>query len=227
MRLAQTYYWRVDTVLEDGTRVAGPVWHFTTEFIETPGVVITHSTIPNCRYLGSPAIARLPDGTYIASHDFFGSCTPPGTQTAVFESRDGGRNWVQISLVEKQFWSSLFYHEGALYLMGTNGSGKQYCVIRRSDDGGHTWTTPTDSSNGLLFADRRYHTAPVPVTIHGGRIWRAMEDRADPGKWPEYYRAFMMSAPVGADLLNAASWTSTNRLSYHEDQWPGAGWLDR
>ena len=39
-------------------------------------------------------------------------------------------------------------------------------VIRRSDDGGLTWTTPEDSQSGLLLVGNRFHCAPVPVVIH-------------------------------------------------------------
>ena len=39
-----------------------------------------------------------------------------------------------------------------------------------------------------------------------------------PGGWGGHFRVFVMSAPVGADLLKADSWTSTNRLGR------GTGW---
>jgi len=48
---------------------------------------------------------------------------------------------------------------------------------------------------------------PVPVLVHGGRIWRAMEDAAGGTQWGKRYRAMMMSTPADADLLNAKSWT--------------------
>lgn len=37
-----------------------------------PGVIIDHSPASSGRYVGSPSLAVLPDGTYVASHDFFG-----------------------------------------------------------------------------------------------------------------------------------------------------------
>ncbi len=55
-----------------------------------------------------------------------------------------------------------------------------------------------------------------------------MEDTTDPNRWGLPFRAFMMSAPVNADLLDAASWTCTNRLA-GERQWLGGkfgGWLE-
>ena len=84
------------------------------------------------------------------------------------------------------------------------------CVIRRSTDGGRTWTEPTDAGHGLLHGAGAYHCAPVPVVIHNTRIWRAMEERAGP-QWGSF-KAFVMSAPHDSDLLDASNWTSTNRI---------------
>jgi len=220
--LYKTYFWRIDTIVDGGGIVTGPVWSFTTEYINIPGVVIDASPDPATTYLGSPSIAVLPDGTYVASHDLFGSSK---TITDVFRSSDRGRTWTKISRINGQWWSTLFWHNGVLYIMGTSAEyGK--CYIRKSTDGGYTWTTPTTSSNGILFNETPYHCAPVPVVIHNGRIWRAMEDAKDSGGWGDHFRSFMMSAPVDADILNASSWTSTNRLSHDKTSWLGNGWLE-
>ncbi|MFN7928413.1 MAG: hypothetical protein U0Y68_10785 [Blastocatellia bacterium] len=47
-------------------------------------------------------------------------------------------------------------------------------------------------------------------------------------KWGERFRAFMMSAPVDADLLKASSWTSSNRLARDPAWLDGkfGGWLE-
>ena len=103
--------------------------------------------------------------------------------------------------------------------MGTSAE-YGHCVIRRSADGGKTWTCPDSPDSGLLFADGPYHSAPVLVLIHRGRIWRGMEDAQGPGNWGSHFRAFMMSAPLDADLLKSSSWTSTNRLGRNP------AWLD-
>ncbi len=194
-----------------------------TDHSRVPGVVIDYSPAQSGRYIGSPSLAVLSSGSYVASHDYFGPATKEN-RTAIFRSDDSGKTWRRLTEFDGQFWSSLFVHKGVLYIMGTAG---QYggAVIRRSADGGLTWTTPEDSRSGQLFAEGQYHCAPVPVVVHNGRIWRAMEDRNPPEGWGSNFRSFVMSAPVDADLLNADSWTSSNRLRF-EPTWPGRAWLE-
>jgi hypothetical protein len=192
-----------------------------------PGVVIDHRAASTKIYIGSPALAVLPDGRYVASHDEFGPGSASRTRAVsfVFESVDRGLSWKQIARIDGAFWSSLFVHNGALYLMGTD---KEYgrIVIRRSADGGRTWTDPIDSKTGRLTDDDRYHCAPVPVVVHNGHILRAMEDAKDPGTWGYHFRSFVISAPADADLLDAESWTKTPPLSHDEKTWKGKGWLE-
>ncbi|RYD46027.1 MAG: hypothetical protein EOP85_08240, partial [Verrucomicrobiaceae bacterium] len=165
----------------------------------------------------------LPDGSYLVSNDNFGGGNPARTQ--IYRSTDQGATWTYRSEVNA-FWSSLFVHGGAIYLLGTSGEYGNL-VIRRSTDAGATWTTPANSATGLLRSGG-YHTAPMPVIVHNGRIWRAFEDTAGGNGWPRHFRAFLMSAPVGADLLNAASWTFTSSMA-SSNTWVGGkfnGWLE-
>ncbi len=188
-----------------------------------PGVVIDHRPAKTGTYLGSPSIAAMSDGSYIVSHDFYGPATKED-QTVIFRSGDAGRTWEKLTDFYGQYWSTIFLHREALYIIGTsihNG----HIVIRRSADGGLTWTTPEDRSTGLLAADGKYHCAPVPVTVHRGRIWRAMEDRYPLTGQGSNLRTFVMSAPVDADLLKADSWTMSNRLEF-DQAWPGTAWLE-
>jgi hypothetical protein len=206
-----------------------------------PGVVIDHQPAASGKYVGSPSIVVLPGGDYVASHDVFGpkSTYRERALTRVFRSTDRGKTWTHLSDIHGQLWSTLFVHRGALYLMGTFARYHDV-VIRRSINGGRTWTEPDDAETGRLLTGKSggkgtvpsplrenrdsprgsFHCAPVPVVVHAGRLWRAMEDSTDTGRWGLPFRAFVMSAPVEADLLRAKSWTSTNRL-------PGdAKWLD-
>lgn len=44
----------------------------TQDFSRVPGTIIAHSPASTGVYYGSPAIARLPDSSYLALHDIFG-----------------------------------------------------------------------------------------------------------------------------------------------------------
>ncbi len=183
-------------------------------------------------YLGSPSIVRLQDGALLASHDYFGLAGCPKNHegeeslTSIYRSEDDGATWQNITHIMNCYWSSLFTHAGALYILGTS---QQYgsIVIRRSDDGGYTWTHPADASSGLLFRGGayheppNYHCAPVPVLAHEGRLYRAFED-CDPPGWGNF-QACVISAPVDADLLEAGSWTMSNKLPF-DQSWIPPGW---
>jgi len=175
-----------------------------------PGVVVDHIAANTGVYVGSPSIAVLTNGDYVASHDHFGpkSTEQKQAMTAVFRSADRGRSWKKISEVNGAFWSSLFVHRGALFLLGADRHHGNV-VIRRSTDGGRTWSTPSDDKAGLLRADGEYHCAPVPVIEHAGRLWRAFEWRHPPVAWGINYRAGILSAPADADLLDASNWTAS------------------
>ena len=183
-------------------------------------------------YLGSPSIVRLPDGALLASHDYFGLAGCPKNHeseeslTSIYRSEDDGASWVNITHIMNCYWSSLFLHGGALYIFGAS---QQYgsIVIRRSEDGGFTWTHPQDEASGILVrggyhrTPPNYHCAPVPVVVHEGRIYKAFED-CDPPVWGNF-QASVISAPADADLLDAANWTLSNKLPFDLD-WLPDGW---
>lgn len=174
-------------------RVSGP----------PPGTVVFASPETGRVSCASPSIAILPDGTYLVSHDTAG-------RTLVHRSADRGATWQPLAEVRDQKWSTLFLHRGALHLIGVAAKSGAM-IIRRSTDSGRTWTEPTDAKHGLL-AEGKYHCAPTPVVVHGGRIWRAFE-QFSPTLPVRTFRAFMLSAPEDADLLEAASWTRSNSLT--------------
>jgi hypothetical protein len=162
----------------------------------------------------------------VAPHDIFGPGSTYNT-VKVFTSPDKGATWRETARIKGQFWSNLFVHKGALYLMGTSKK-YGYLVIRRSTDNGRTWTVPSDDTSGLLLADAKYIPGPMPVVCHNGRIWRAALDRMGGRRWGEWGRAFMMSAPLESDLLRADSWQCSNRLGYDRRYLEGrfGGWLE-
>lgn len=104
-------------------------------------------------------------------------------------------------------------------------------AIQRSDDGGHAWTEPRDARSGMLLKGA-YHSCPVPVLIHGGRLWRALEkvEEKGSGKTPSEresrYRAMMSSVSLDADWLHAENWTFSDPVSFPFDHWQGLGWLE-
>lgn len=174
-----------------------------------PGTIVAFKEASSKSYIGSPSLCVLPNGSYLASHDFFGKQTPED-QTIIYQSNDKGKTWKQIAQLQ-QFWGELFVHENAVYLIGPIKANDNF-VIRKSTDGGHTWTNPTDENNGLILKGK-YHCAPTPVVAHNGRLWRALEDASTPQKWPGLYKAMAISAPLNANLLEAKNWTATNRLA--------------
>jgi hypothetical protein len=183
-------------------------------------------------YLGSPSVVRLPDGALVVSHDYYGKGCPRNHEseeslTSIYRSTDDGASWLNVTHIMNCYWSSLFEHAGALYILGTS---QQYgsIVIRRSDDGGFTWTHPTDPENGWLFAGGyyhdgpNYHCAPVAVTVHDGRIYKAFED-CTPCVWGTGFQACVISAPIEADLLDANNWTMSNKVPF-DPAWVPKEW---
>ena len=193
-----------------------------------PGVVIHHSYAATGLHIGSPSLVLLPDGAYLASHDLFGPASQEHILATgrIYRSRDRGASWQHLADLKGFFWQNLFVHRGKVHALGLDRHhGK--LVIRRSDDGGRTWSEPTDATSGVIAAGQ-WHTAPVPVIEAGGRLWRAVEDAEGGTKWGERYRARMISAPLGADLLRADSWTISNPLA-RDPTWLGGNfraWLE-
>ena len=193
-------------------------------FQHVAGCVIHHVAASTQQYVGCPSIAILADGTYISSHSYFG----PGaanTDSSVYASTDGGETWERIAELHGQIWSNLFCHREALYIMGTDhcdrfgGRLNGRMVIRRSTDGGHNWTEPVDKNTGLLSDGDGYHTAPVPIVVHRGRVWRAMEYAPVPERI--HWRSLVLSAPEEADLLVRENWTTSEMMEHagSRSQW--------
>lgn len=198
-------------------------------FEKPPGIIITHQPASSGKYIGSPSICIRGNGEYIASHDFFGPGAMERKQgvTVLFKSTNKGRSWEKISTIQGQFWSNLYESQGVLYLMGTD---KEYgnFILRKSTDGGYNWTEPSDEHSGLIFAGK-YHTAPMPVLIHNGYLWRAVEeiDKNQKG-WGKMFMSSMFSIPLNADMLKASNWRKTNSLPYDSTYLKGEfmAWLE-
>jgi hypothetical protein len=196
--------------------------------IDELGTVLAHSKASTKTYLGGPSIVILPDGTYVASHSLFGPESPSkkadAEKVTVYHSKNKGKSWKAVARLKNIYWANLFYHKENLYIMGAS---KAYgdLVIKKSSDGGKTWTEPTDKKHGLLRNDFEYHSAPVPMVEKNGRIYRAVEVRSPASGWGINFETLIVSAPVDADLLDADSWTTSNRLHYNQE-WIGSAWLE-
>lgn len=205
--------------------------HSSRERVDTskaPGVVIAHYPKSTGKYVGSPGIAIVGSGVYLAKHDEFGpgSTEHSSAITQLFRSENAGTTWRHTHTFDGLFWASIFTLDDAVYLLGTDKHHGNV-VIFRSLDVGKSWTKPTDAEHGVLRGGEN-HTAPVPVVIHNGRVWRAMEDAGSGTVWGQRYRAMMMSAPVNANLLKASSWTFSKPIA-RKSEWLGGkfnAWLE-
>ncbi len=171
-----------------------------------PGVVVGYEPSPslwdrlfgNARYTASPSIVVLPNGDYLIGHNIFGSGSGADVsgETRLYLSSDQGATWTRLSNLMDMKRGSLFVHQEAVYVWGfRNNSGD--ILLYRSDDHGESWTTPSNASTGLL-REGNFGGTPFNPVVHGGRIWVAQSGSR------------IMSAPVGANLLAASSWTLTN-----------------
>src|SRR5690606_12842235 len=123
--------------------------------------------------------------------------------------------WEPSATIKGLFWSNLFAHQGSLWQIGTTKHHGDL-VILQSQDEGVTWSQPSRPEKGLL-RQGEYHTAPMPMVEHNGRLWRAVEEAGGGKKWGIRYRAMMMSAPLNANLLDASAWEFTPYLDGNTD----------
>ncbi len=190
---------------------------------KVPGTVVTHLPATSEHYLGSPCIVIMPNGKYVVSYDInsWDKSVPLYDKTVIFESSNKGKTWTKLTELMTQHWSTLFYHNNSLYIIGTYAKNNN-AHIQKSLDGGKTWTSPHNENTGVL-AVGEYHCASVPVIVYNGRIWRAFEvQRPGSGR-----QSVMFSAPADADLLERSNWTFSNILDFNNSWLTGAnGWIE-
>ncbi len=177
-------------------------------FPKNAGTVIFESEYdPIQKKVASPSIVILENGDYLVSHDF-------DRGTSVHISKDKGETWSLLSRVSPLIWANIFEHKGHVYLMGTS-KGWGNIVVYRSDDQGKTWSDPKDKNTGIL-AEGLFHTAPVPIVKHNGKIWRAYEEAFYRDERRDFH-ALVICADEEADLLKASSWKRTNSIRFDEE----------
>jgi hypothetical protein len=195
-----------------------------TQFPMVPGVPVVHSPKSSGVYRGTPSIAMIPNGNIVVSNDIFGTDAEGKSwpnRTDIFISRDKGLTWTFKTSINGAVWSGLFFHNNKLYLIGGDSGNGGNFVIRSSSDQGSTWSAPT------VLIPGGCHGSSTPVLIANNRIYKAYEHHFEDtnGKWMSGNRSFIISAPVNADLMNAANWTVTNEIA--KPAWlDGTGWLE-
>ena len=167
------------------------------------------------RFLCSPSLARLPDGTLVAGMDLYGNHMPQNL-TLLFSSDDDGKTWRYLNDLYPFYWGSLFTHKGVLYILGlTTEYGN--LQIASSKDGGHTWSRPTVLFYGsnLLCKNGGMHRAPMHVFLHEGRLWTTCEY----GCWEKgSHLPAVLSIGEDEDLMVASNWALTGFLPF-EGAW--------
>ncbi len=203
-----------------------------------PGVAIAYSPPSSAIYLGSPALLRCPDGSLLATHDYYGGGSTSGTtgQTFLFRSSNEGITWSPLGEIRQLtapgpdddgvFWNSLFRVGNSIYSTGAE-SGAGDLVIRRSDDNGASWTQVGATTGRLIVStDGRTHACGVLTVQHAGRIWSAVEHPLS-GTFGDT-RITLRGAAETANLLDPAVWQTSNGLT-RNTAWLGGtfkGWLE-
>ena len=208
------------------------------EVSAVPGSIINFWDPDFDQYIGDPSIVILPNGDYIASHDGFG---PAHTAqiTYVYRSTDQGDTWAPYgndptdeNRLVGQSQSTLFVNGTDLYSLGIAADvgaspAGDWLSIRKSIDGGLSWTEPDSPINGRLDALSSgvgYSGGAATVLVHNGRVWRSFEDvTSAAGVHAQNWSSFVMSAPVGSDLLDSSNWTRSSGYLLDQGTYPTKG----
>ncbi len=189
---------------------------------EAPGTVVNYlHPDDECyaysgRSLCSPSIVKLPSGALLASMDVF-ALKAPQNLTLIYRSDDRGKSWSFVTELMPCFWGKLFYHRNALYMLATSTEYGDL-LIGKSIDEGRTWSRPvTIMTGGGNWIGKGMHKAPMPVTLHEGRLYSAI----DYGSWSSGgHSNALLSIDADEDLLQADNWVCTDFLAY-DQSWPG------
>ena len=209
-------------------------------------VEVKHQPERSKTYIGSPSLVRLPDGALLASHDYFGQLfTLEGENglTSIYRSEDKGQTWENITHIVNAYWGTMISLPDAVYHIGvTRDYGA--VVVRRSTDGGFTWSVPQDGRTGVIIRGTpagqphqyRIETSGTEL-VHNGRVFKCFDKHVIEPGGPEWradkFATGVMSAKIGTDLLDANNWTISNLVRFDYSQYgdpevaeEGNGWLE-
>lgn len=164
------------------------------DFSSVPGEVLDYQSLtyfgdgPPLIFISDPEIVVLPNGNYIASHALAGVLSGSATsgKTTIFRSTDKGATWTSLGTLSGILRGSLFCHNGAIYLLGSNHDDTgSTAVLMKSTDNGSSWSS-------LPFTTAGVGTPNNPV-VWSNRIWSA-------GSTAIY------SVSTNNDLMNTNSW---------------------
>ena len=112
------------------------------------------------------------------------------TETVLLRSDDDGITWRQTARWDNIRWAYLFEVQDSLYLCGSRMHPSHALMIARVEG---------NTVRQTVFPGREDLTNPNACVVHNGRIWI-----------PTF--PCVMSADVGSDLLDPASWQFSNSL---------------
>ena len=123
------------------------------------------------KFLCSPSLVKTPSGKLLAGMDVFGPSMGQNT-TILFSSDNDGEDWHYLCDLFPFYWSCLFYHQNAIYILGLNTEYGNL-QISCSRDEGLTWEDPTTIMYGTnkLCAAGGISREPLHLTEYKGRLY--------------------------------------------------------
>lgn len=157
------------------------------------------------RFLCSPSIVRLENGSLLISCDLYSQMAPQNL-TLIFRSDDDGKSWSYLTELMPCFWGKMFLHKGALYMLAMSTEYGDL-LIGKSTDNGESWSEPKVLLRGAGCTGRGWHRAPCTIIRANGRIYTSLEY----GAWGKGgFASAVLSVSEDADLMQAESWTVSN-----------------
>ncbi len=167
------------------------------------------------KHLCSPSIVKTGSGRLIAGMDVFGPAMGQNT-TLLFSSDDKGESWHYLCDLYPFYWSCLFYHQDAIFLLGVTTEYGNLQISRSTDDG-VTWEAPCTILYGanVLCATGGISREPMHLTEYHGRLYTGLSI----GSWKiGGHDPAVLSIATDADPMLAESWTLSDPLPF-EGKW--------